>query len=190
VAGPSGPGYLGVTGRSIWECDAFGTFFEQGGTAFYRPAINNGAAGHGSLSPDGGADGGGTYGTPAYTPYSSAHIINFEWLQHEAGANKIFPASADLRDAAGRTVVTSYAVKRPDGNWSLMLINHDLNAAHPVHLVIDDAKHASHPFVGPVAVVQYSNNPGENKNITMAATPDGMYTLPAGSITLLRGKLR
>jgi hypothetical protein len=189
VAGPSGPGYLGVTGRSIWECDAFGTFFEQGGTAFYRPAINDGAAGHGSLSPEGGADGGGAYGTPAYTPYSSAHIINFEWLQHEAGANKIFPASTDLKDAAGRTVVTSYAVKRPDGNWSLMLLNHDLNAAHPVLLVIDDAKHVSHPFVGPVALVQYSNNPSENKNIRMAATPDGMYTLPAGSITVLRGKL-
>ena len=111
-------------------------------------------------------------------------------MQHEAGANKIFPASADLKDAAGRTVVTSYVVKRPDGNWSLMLINHDLNAAHPVHLVIDDAKHVSHPFIGSVALVQYSNNPGENKNIMMAATPDGMYTLPAGSITVLRGKLR
>ena len=26
--------------------------------------------------------------------------------------------------------------------------------------------------------------------ITIAATPDGMYTLPAGSITVIRGKLR
>ena len=120
IAGRSGPGYLGVTGRSIWECDAFGTFFEQGGTAFYRPAINNGAGGHGNLGASGGPDGGGAYGTPAYTPYSSAHLINFEWLQHDAGANKIFPASADLKDAAGRTVVTSYAVKRPDGNWELV----------------------------------------------------------------------
>ena len=86
IAGQSGPGYLGATGRSIWEVDAFGTFFEQGGTAFYRPAINNGAVGHGLLDPEGGVDGGGAYGTPAYNPYSSAHIINFEWLQHEAGA--------------------------------------------------------------------------------------------------------
>jgi hypothetical protein len=81
-------------------------------------------------------------------------------------------------------------VKRPDGNWSLMLINHDLNAAHPVHLVIDDAKRASHAFAGSVALVQYANNPAENKNTTMAATADGMYTLPAGSITVIRGKLR
>lgn len=190
TAGRSGPGYLGVTGLAIWECDAFGTFFEQGGTAFYRPAINNGAGGHGSLSANGGPDGGGAYGTPAYTPYSSAHLINFEWLQHGAGANKIFPASADLKDAAGRIVITPYAVKRPDADWSFMLINHDLNAAHPVHIVIDGAKHVSHSFVGSIALVQYCNTPAEDKNITIAATRDGMYTLPAGSITVLRGKLR
>ena len=190
IAGRSGPGYLGVTGLAIWECDAFGTFFEQGGTAFYRPAINDGAGGSGYLYANGGPDGGGAYGTPGYSPYSSAHLINFEWLQHGEGANKIFPASADLKDAAGRTVITSYAVKRPDGNWSLMLINHDLNTAHPVHLVIDDAGHASHPFVGSVALVQYCNTPAEDKNVMISATRDGMYRLPAGSITVIRGKLR
>jgi hypothetical protein len=188
TAGRSGPGYMGVTGRAIWECDAFGTFFEQGGTAFYRPAINNGAGGRGE--PGGGAAGGGAYGTPQYTPFTSAHMINFEWLQHGGGANGIFPASANLKDAAGRTVITSYAVKRPDGDWSFMLINHDLNAGHPIHIVIDDAKHVSHPFAGSVALVQYCNTPGEDKNITIAAARDGMYTLPAGSITVIRGKLR
>jgi len=187
TAGGRGPGYMGVTGNSIWECDAFGTFFEQGGTAFYRPAINNGAGGRGA---SGGPLGGGAHGTPEYTPFSSAHMINFEWLQHGGGANGIFPASADLKDAAGLTVITSYAVKRPDGNWSFMLINHDLNAAHPIHLVIDDAKRVSHPLVGSVALVQYCNTPAENKNVTIAAARDGMYTLPAGSITVIRGKVR
>jgi len=117
-------------------------------------------------------------------------MINFEWLQHGGGANGIFPASTDLKDAAGRTVITSYAVKRPDGSWSLMLINHDLKDGHPIHLVIDDAKHVSHAFVGSVALVQYCNTPAEDKNTTVAATRDGMYTLPAGSITVIRGKLR
>ena len=132
----------------------------------------------------------GRYGTPAYTPYSSAHIINFEWLQHEAGANKIFPASADLKDAAGRTVVTSYAVKRPDGNWSLMLINHDLHAAHPGssrHRRCQARQPSFRRICSSCPVLQHSC---ENKNITIAATPDGMYTLPAGSITVIRGKLR
>jgi hypothetical protein len=187
TAGSGKKGYMGVTGNAIWECDAFGTFFDQGGTAFYRPAINNGAGGRrGSNGPPGG----GTYGTPQYTPFTSAHLINFEWLQHEAGANQIFPASADLTDATGRTVITSYAVHRPDGNWSLMLINHDLNAAHPVHLAIEDANHVPHSFAGPVALVQYCNTPEENKATTLTPSPDGVYTLPIGSITILRGKLQ
>jgi hypothetical protein len=52
-----------------------------------------------------------------------------------------------------------------------MLINHDLNAAHPVHLVIDDARHVSHPLVGSLALVRYSNKPDENKNITRPRHP-------------------
>lgn len=188
TAGRHGRGYLGVTGRAIWECDAFGTFFEQGGRAFYRPAINNGAGDRWNYG--GGPNGGGAYGTPEYTPFTSAHMINFEWLEHGGGANRIFPASADLRDAAGRTVITSYAVHRPDGNWSFMLINHDLNAAHQIHLVIDDSRHVRHPLVGPVTLVQYCNTRAENKNTTITSSPDGLYTLPAGSITVIRGKLR
>ena len=188
TAGHSSRGYMGVTGRAIWECDAFGTFFEQGGTAFYRPAINNGAGDRWNYG--GGPNGGGAYGTPAYTPFTAAHMINFEWLEHGGGANEIFPASADLLDPAGRSVITAYAVRRPDGNWSFMLINHDLNAAHPIHLAIADARHAQHAFAGPVALVQYCNTPSENKNTTMTPSPGGMYTLPAGSITVIRGKLQ
>jgi hypothetical protein len=93
-------------------------------------------------------------------------------------------------DAAGRQVITAYAVHRPDGNWSLMLINHDLKAAHQIRLVIDDAGHVQHSFVGPVALVQDCNTPSENKNTTMTPSPDGMYTLPSGSITVIRGKLQ
>jgi hypothetical protein len=93
-------------------------------------------------------------------------------------------------DAAGRTVITSYAVHRPDGDWSLMLINHDLNASHQIRLVIDDANHVQHSFMGPVTLVQYCNTPSENKNTTITPSPVSMYTLPIGSITVIRGKLR
>jgi hypothetical protein len=188
TAGRRGKGYLGVTGRAIWEADAFGTFFAQGGTVFYRPAINNGASDRWNYGA--GPNGGGAYGTPEYTPFTSAHMINFEWLQHGGGANQIFPASANLKDAAGRTVITAYAVHRPDGNWSFMLINHDLYEAHRIHLVIDDASRVTRGFVGSVALVQYCNTPSEDRNAAITPPADGMYTLPIGSITVIRGKLR
>ncbi len=187
TAGGGRRGYMGVTGNSIWECDALGTFFQQGGTAFYRPAINNGAGGR---RGGGGPPGGGTYGSPQYTPFTSAHLINFEWLQHDAGANEIFPAWADLVDAAGRNVITAYAVHRPDEKWALMLINHDLHAAHPIHLVIEDANHAQRAFTGQITLVQYCNTPAQNVNTTQTANSQGMYDLPSGSITVIRGELR
>ncbi len=187
TAGPGGQGYLGVTGHAIWECDAFGTFFAHGGTAFYRPAINDGADGRRSK---GRPPGGGPYGTPEYTPYTSAHLINFEWLQHGAGPNQIFPAAADLVDASGRTVITAYAVHRPDGAWSLMLINHDRYAGHRIQLQIEEAGGTPRSFVGPIALVQHCNLPAENVNRTQPPSADGTYALPAGSITILRGKLR
>ena len=186
TAGSGRKGYLGVTGNAIWECDAFGTFFEQGGAAFYRPAINNGAGGR---RGGGGPPGGGTYGTPQYTPFTSAHLINFEWLQHDAGINQIFPASADLVDPAGRNVITAYAVHRPDDHWSLMLINHDLNASHRVRLAFEDAQRGARVFTGPVALVQYCNNPAENLATSTAPSADATYALPPGSITVIRGKL-
>ena len=185
TAGSGKKGYMGVTGNAIWECDAFGTFFANGGTAFYRPAINNGAGGRRNTNS---VPGGGTFGTPQYNPFTSAHIINFEWLQH-GGKNEIFPATTDLIDAAARTVITAYAVHRPDDNWSLMLINHDLNAAHQIHLVMDDANHAQHSFAGQIGLVQFCNTTNENKNVTMTPSPDGIYNLPNGSITVIRGKL-
>src|SRR6185437_8552939 len=115
-----------------------------------------------------------------YTPFTSAHLINFEWLQHDAGMNQIFPTSTDLIDAAARTVITAYAVHRPDDNWSLMLINHDLNAAHPIHLDISDANKKSHTFTGQIALVQYCNSTNANVNTTISPSLDGNYNLPAG----------
>ncbi|HUB25844.1 MAG TPA: discoidin domain-containing protein [Tepidisphaeraceae bacterium] len=189
TAGGGHRGYMGVTGNAIWECDAFGTFFEQGGTAFYRPAINNGAGGRRRGGAPVGPPGGGTFGTPQYTPFTSAHMINFEWLQHGAGINRIFPASCDLLDAAGRHVISAYAVDRPDRKFSFMLINHDRSAPHSVHLVIDDGKQ-THSFTGDVTLVQYCNTPSEDKNASITAPADGMYTLPVGSITVIRGRLQ
>ncbi len=37
-------------------------------------------------------------------------------------------------------LVTSYAVHRPDGNWSLMLVNRDETNPHSVRVVFEDSK--------------------------------------------------
>ena len=71
-----------------------------------------------------------------------------------------------------------------------MLINHDLNAAHQVRLVIEGANDTRHSLAAPLALVQFANNPSDNKNATINPSRDAVYSLPAGSITVLRGELR
>ena len=88
---------MGVTGNAIWECDAFGTFLRAG----RQPPFIGRQSTTAPVAVAAARPGGGAYGTPEYTPFTSAHLINFEWLQHDAGENQIFPALADLKDAAG-----------------------------------------------------------------------------------------
>jgi hypothetical protein len=116
------------------------------------------------------------------------------------------PASSDVTDDAGHTLVTVYAAKRPDGEWSLMLINKDPSNAHEVKIEFDDAGSGApaRHFASTVTAVtfgaeQYVWHPQGAKS---HADPDGPpatssinvkssagFTLPKASVTVLRGKL-
>src|SRR5882724_4071195 len=59
-------------------------------------------------------------------------MITQEWVQPGNGEHRTFPGASDIQDAAGHTLVTSYAVLRPDGEWSVMMVKKDQWNAHPV----------------------------------------------------------
>ena len=61
-------------------------------------------------------------------------MINLEWVQHRSGMHQMFPSSTDIKDAEGNLLVTTYVVHRPDGNWSLMLVNRDETNPHTVRV--------------------------------------------------------
>jgi hypothetical protein len=65
-------------------------------------------------------------------------LINLEWVQPGAGEHLVFPAKSDIDDGAGHALVTAYAVKRPDGQWSVMAVNRDQQNAHRVQVVFHD----------------------------------------------------
>jgi hypothetical protein len=56
---------------------------------------------------------------------------------HRAGVHHMVPSSVDVKDAEGNTQVTTYAVRRPDGNWSNMLVNRDEDNSHSECMVFD-----------------------------------------------------
>jgi hypothetical protein len=137
--------------------------------------------------------------------YFVSQLLNLEWVQPGNGVHKVFPAASDIRDGAGHVLVTTYAVLRPDGQWSLLIINKDQENPYTVNIAFDDAqkKNAS-TFAGPVSVTtfgkaQYAWHPDRNGG---TADPDGpaakstvnsgaatQFTLPAASVSVLRGTL-
>ena len=80
--------------------------------------------------------------------FFASQMINREWLE-STGENTLYAAASDVDDGAGHQLVTAYAVERPDGQWSVMLINKDQHTAHTMHVVFaKDGNEAS--FSGPV----------------------------------------
>ena len=102
-------------------------------------------------------------------------------------------------------VVTSYAVLRPDGQWSLLVVNKDQENAHTVTIAFDDAeKKTSAMFAGPLSVTtfgkaQYAWHPNLNGGTadsdgpaaksSVNAEPRTKFALPAASVTVLRGSV-
>ena len=193
---------------ALWLADNAGSFLANGGAAFYHSPIQpeplrSGCRGYstfGNFVADTGLQ------VSQYaSQYFASQMINLEWVKHGAGVHELFPAETDVKDDAAHTLVSVYAVKRPDGLWSLMLVNKDPSNAHKVKIeFVDDAAKTLAHFAGPVTMVtfgadQYVWHPdgakshadpdGPAKTSTVNAANGEEFTLPRASITVLRGKI-
>jgi len=205
---------------ALWWTDYVGAFLEAGGKAvyyFHYIPLGESLGCHGT-SP-------GTFGMftmdanyQIYQPNSqffAGQMINLEWVQPGSGEHRVFPSTSDIVDAAGHVLVTSYAVLRPDGEWSLMLVNKDQENSHEVHIDFQDQKSGKEAFfAGSVNMVTFGSEQYQwhstvdnlKKGIPDlkggAADPDGpasrstitandqtYFVLPKASVTVLRGNL-
>ena len=193
----------------LWLADNIGSFLEGGGAVFHHSPIQPqpvqdsclGWASWSNFVAD------KDYNITGYTSlYYAAHMLNLEWVQHRSGVHRMFPSSTDVKDADGNLLVTSYAVLRPDGNWSLMLVNRDESSPHAVRVSFALAPEARKDFfTGLVSIVSFGaeqyvwQNDGPNSHADpdnppvghkQAATPQTVFTLPKASITVIRGKIK
>jgi hypothetical protein len=135
--------------------------------------------------------------------FFAAQLITHEWVKPGDAEHKLFAASSDVKDADGHVLVTAYAVKRPDGQWSLILINKDYDHAHPVRIVFEDGNER-HGFVGEVTMLTfgkaqyqwhsarrdgYADPDGPPVKSTVDGGADVFYTLPPASLNVLRGQI-
>jgi len=206
AAGLTGP--MTTIFAALWLADNVGSFFEGGGAAFYHSPIQpqgvqKTCLGWASWSNFVSNE---QYEIKGYTsPYFAAHMINLEWVQHRAGVHYMYPSSVEIKDADGNGLVTTYAVHRPDGNWSVMLVNRDETTPHTVRVQFEDGRNKQEAhFSGPVTFVAFGSeqyvwiNDGPNSHADpdhppvasmVEAGPQTTFTLPKASITVLRGKV-
>ncbi|HXX00311.1 MAG TPA: hypothetical protein VEJ00_03780, partial [Candidatus Acidoferrales bacterium] len=143
----------------IWLADYVGSFLNAGGKGLYffhylplpmEPGCN--------ASP-------GTFGMftinnnyeiqQPLAQYFVAQLVNTEWVQPSGGEHQVYAAKSDISDGAGHDLITAYALKRPDGQWAVMLVNRDQQAAHKVRIAFED--HSTAGFAGPVEILTFGS---------------------------------
>jgi hypothetical protein len=191
---------------ALWLADYAGSFLTAGGHALFYYQWE-------PLPMYQGCGGWGTFGMfnvglqynvkQDTSQFFAANMLTQEWVDPVDQQHLVFPASSNIVDPKGHVLVTAYSVQRPDGLWSLLLVNKDQFTQHS--LTVDfhnSANNSDHYFHGTVTQVSFGSDNyvwhvnGQNGY----ANPDGpavtsfqpggkgvQYTLPAASITVLRG---
>jgi hypothetical protein len=118
----------------LWLADYVGAMMTAGagGTYYFHYITSPGKRGHGLVSVD-------DDNHVLYSPqYLASQVIATEWVQPVDAVHKLYKATSNVTDKDGNVLVTAYPVERPDGQWSVMLINKDQNNDHSVKLVFTD----------------------------------------------------
>ncbi len=134
--------------------------------------------------------------------YWAARLLTTAWAVSGGGIHQQLATRISSPNGAGDSVVGAYALHRPDGRWSVLLVNRDSAQARSITVSLQ-APGASIPrsLAGPIDLWQYSSaqyqfhadgeagRPSRNlapahRRIPTAATP---ITLPPMSITVITG---
>jgi hypothetical protein len=137
--------------------------------------------------------------------YYSAQLLTKEWMQPSNDQHELFPVTIKQKKRGPQVLltVTAYAVRRPDKQWALLVVNKDPKRAAQlnVRFKMSGTRHDM-SFVGQVETIQFSRaqyvwrDNGPNGHPTRSLPPvhttreaSPAYDLPAYSLTILRGKV-
>ena len=131
--------------------------------------------------------------------YFGARLMMNEWLQPTGGVHKIYPCKMSSKGSREASLISAYAVRRPDRKWALMLINKDPQHTLEVNFQFKNES----VFAGEADVYQFSHkqyewdavlgrpvksDPPEYSQIDANRNKD--LSLPPYSLTILRGTIR
>ena len=188
-------------GKGLWLADYVGSIMTAGasGTYYFDYIPTPGRAGP-FLMVD------RDYRVVGYAPqYFATRLITHDWVEPIDAIHQLYKATSDLTDTSGNVLVTGYPIKRPDGKWSVMLVNRDRDHDYIVKVVfanLETKRNSS--FSGSVdqitfGIAQYQWHPdgdmghadpdGPPLQSTTMANAGTLYNLPKASITVLRGDI-
>ena len=208
IAWNTGESFVDIFG-ALWLADYVGAYLASGGDALYYFHYLPGGLYHGCNGSM------GTFGLftvdtnyqvkQPTSQFFASQLINLEWVHPGGQKHQLFPTESDILDPAGHLLVTAYSVLRPDGQWSVMLVNKDQENSHALHIAFRDGSTSDDMFLGgPVEIItfgseQYYWHPQEGGG---SADPDGpaakstinadretTYSLPKASVTIVRGRV-
>jgi hypothetical protein len=135
----AGPAEVGME-AALFNADAVANFLALGGDQAYLYGYEPTYPEHERTCPSWGnnmmfvADSEGQASAPTAT-YWGTRLLTRAWADSTGGSHEIYPARVESTEAvpAGRAP-TAYAVLRPDGQWGVLLINHDVGSSWSVDL--------------------------------------------------------
>jgi F5/8 type C domain len=147
---------------ALWLADYVGAFLTSGGKGLYyfhylplqmEHGCNDSPGTFGMFTID------KDYRIEQYlSQYFAAQLINLDWVKPGDGEHRVFSAKSDVNDGAGHALVTAYALERPDGDWSVMMVNRDQFTPHRVRVNFrDQASERLKSFAGTVTISTFGS---------------------------------
>lgn len=147
---------------ALFNADTVGTFLELGGTTAYLYGYEPSPI---YRAPDCNSWGNNTLFlsndsrrilAPTATYHGTA-LLTQQWLGNPNQPHEVYPVQLAKSPAGDRLPVSAYAVKRPDRQWAVLLINKDPRQGRIVTLrFLKPSAKTSEPFLGPVDLYQFS----------------------------------
>lgn len=139
--------------------------------------------------------------TGSTSQYLSNLMMCDRWCVPGGGTHSVLPTTSSITNGSGQKVVFSYALARPDGRYSVMLVNGD-SVSHRVQIQFLNRSRHAFSGIGSRFVVDSNNYVWHPNGANGYAKPNGpiaasmlfnnassIYVLPPHSLTVLVGRV-
>jgi hypothetical protein len=133
--------------------------------------------------------------------YWAARLLTTAWADSAGGEHRQFATTVPREGGARPSSIGAYTLQRPDGRWSVLLLNRDPKSRHSITVTLRTGDASTRrPLRGPFEIWQYSSEqyrfhqqgesgrPSRNKPPThLVTTSPAPVVLPPMSITVITG---